>query len=328
VNEIDRRNLYRFCHAIGVDFDLADETTTGDAINSYRLKAGGRDWTGEMPAVKIRRFGRFGNNIRQIINAAHVTEAIGAERLYIEEVNVGALVSEWRQGGICFRPFPPPADELVLTGPFFYRDCFRRFFAGFDGADQLRVVSDIIAPMLRCRWGEVKGSAEDVLHIHIRSGDNFRAGGVHRSYVQPPLAYYRTVIDHFAQTKCTPKIVLVFEDRSNPCVDALCAALGNRSIAYSMLCSGFENAVDALLSARTLVIGFGTFAPMIGLTSTHLRRLYAFRAVPNRLTFAAKRTEIFVGRDAGDYIAPNTWRNSPDQLRCMIDYPDHDVQIV
>jgi hypothetical protein len=322
LNEIGHRNLRRFCDTAGFDFNLLA------GADPYSFEAGGREWTGEAPAFAIRRSGRFGNNIRQIIHATQVAAAIGVERLYINEVNVGALAAGWRMAGISFLPFGPPPDEAVLRGTFFYRAPFRHLFRDFDGTDQLRIVSGIIAPMLRHRWGEGRGRAANVLHIHIRSGDIFTDAGGHRAYVQPPLAYYRQVLSHFQQTHRAPNVVLVFEDRRNPCVDALCDTLDKAGIAHFVLCGDFEDAVGELLSATSLAMGFGTFAPMIALASTRLRRIYAFRRVSDRQSFAAKGTEIFVGRDTRDYIAPDTWRNSPDQRRRMIEYPDGAVQIV
>jgi hypothetical protein len=326
VEAIERSNLRRFCMVAGIDFDIAAQRN-GNGTSSYCFESGGREWSGEPPVFWIQSAGRFGNNIQQIIHATHVAESIGVNRIYIQEVNVGMLRSNWRLADISFSPFAPWPGGPVFSGTFFYRDCFRRLFSRFDGQKLLCIVARVIAPMLRRRWPAVKTSAEDVLHIHIRSGDIFAPGGSHWAYVQPPLAFYRQVLRHFARAHGSPKVVLVFEDRCNPCVDALCDFLESWGVSYAEECSTFEQAVEELLSARNLVMGFGTFAPMIGLVSSHLRRIYSFRSVISVQSFAAKGTEVLVGHDAGDYTAPDSWQNSLEQLRRMIEYPDECLRI-
>ena len=66
---------------------------------------------------------------------------------------------------------------------------------------------------------------QSLLHLHIRSGDIFAATSPNPWYVPPPLSYYKLAIRHFRRLHPNPKIILVIEDRRNPCIDRLCDSL-------------------------------------------------------------------------------------------------------
>ena len=318
-------SLRLFCHAIGVDYEVASGYPDW---GHYRLDVEGREWGGEPPALTILPFGRFGNNISQIIHAGHLARSIGSTKIYIDKVNIGALASPLILGGLCFNPLPPPRSETVLSGNFFYPEAFLRQFSGFDGAQRSAIASVIITPMLRTRWSDSPKKSEDVLHIHIRSGDIFAARRVHSAYVPPPLSYYKYAVRHFQQIYPKPKIVLVFEDRHNPCIGPLYDIFNGEGLALSMFGGDFDTAVGELLSARTLITSVGWFAPMIALASTNIRRVYAFRETYNQDSFLAKGTNIVLVRDAdGRYIQQDAWANSPDQINQMIDYPEAALRI-
>jgi hypothetical protein len=320
-DEICLRNLRLFCRAIGADFEVVRR-------HHYRLYTGGKKWTGESPALSISPSGRFGNNIRQIIHAVQLAMAIRATTLYVGEVNVGNLASPWLVAGLALIPFSAPPNKTVLRGTFFRHDVFKRQFSGFDGARLLTIMDSVVAPMLRNRWSSGSARAHDVLHIHIRSGDIFTAKHVHPNYAPPPVAYYQRVIRHFRRLCHNPKIILVIEDRHNPCVNPLCDIVSRQNLALYICECDLNFTISELLSARNLVTSVGTFATMIALASAHLSRVYAFREIWDRGAFLAKGTKVILVGDAhGSYIPRNAWRNTADQLRQMIGYPETALQI-
>jgi hypothetical protein len=319
VDLVGFENLRRFCLATGADFQVMKSR---DPTQRYRFHTGGRIWTGLPPALRILRNGRFGNNLRQILHAVHVATSIGAKQLYIDEVNVGQFASPWAFEDLLLIPFPPSSTEPVLTGTFFYRNAFKRLFGKFDGARSLMVLLGVIAPMLDSRWGRGTNHAEDVLHIHIRSGDTFSTRSVHPNYVPPPLAYYLSAIRLFQMRYRSPKIVIVVEDLLNPCAEGLYRVLRYEGFDVAFFCNDFEHTVGELLTATHLVTSVGLFAAMIALASTHIRSIYAFHEITDRDTFAAKGTDVTLICDCfGAYIRRGTWRNSAEQIRQVLEYP-------
>jgi len=319
VDLVGFENLRRFCLATGADFSVMQSR---DRTQQYRFHTAGRIWTGPSPALRILRTGRFGNNLRQILHAVHVALSIGAHKLYIDEVNVGHVASPWGFCNLLLVPFPPPQTEPILTGTFFYRNAFKRLFGKFDGARSLMIVSGVIAPMMVNRWGLGTANAEDVLHIHIRSGDTFSSKLVHPNYVPPPLAYYLSAVRLFQVRYRSPKIVIVVEDLLNPCAERLYRALKYEGLDVVFFCNDFEDTVRELLTATHLVTSVGLFAAMIALASTHIRSIYGFLEITDRETFVAKGTDVTLVTDCGGaYIRPGTWRNSTEQVRQILEYP-------
>lgn len=296
--------------------------TSSDPAQRYRFNTGGQAWDGRAPALRVLRLGRFGNNLRQLLQAVHVACCIGSPRLYMDQVNLGHATSPWAFGDLRLIPFPPLASDTVVTGSFFYRNAFKRLFGKFDGKNALRVLSDVIQPMLRHRWGSITAGSDRVLHIHIRSGDTFAGRSVHPAYVPPPLSYYLSAIRIF-QAKChAPKVVLVAEDLCNPCVAHLVHALRTQHLPVSVFSEDFEHTVVELLSARHLVMSVGLFASMIALASANIRSICAFNEIVDRGTFVAKGTDMTVIHDcAGSYMRPGTWANTPAQLKQLLAYP-------
>jgi len=67
---------------------------------------------------------------------------------------------------------------------------------------------------------------------------------------------------------------------------------------------------------------------MIVLSSPHLRRTYSFREIEKQESFLAKKTNLILARDADHrYITEGSWKNTPDQIRQIIDYPESALQI-
>jgi hypothetical protein len=328
-DDLPIRNLRRLCEELRADFEIASGAKRGGRNeDGYRLLSTAEYRAGALSGVAVRRFGRFGNNLRQIVHATFFAEATGARRVHVDGVNVGRLARAETFRGIEFVPEPPAAGaDAVLVGRFFDTDAFRRLFSKLDAPRRWQIVSGYVGPMLSRRWGDVPPVGDDVLHIHVRAGDVF-GKRVHRAYVQPPMAFYRAVLRHFSRVRRSPRVVLVYEDRGNPCVDALCALLARDRLDFALHHADFDGAVLEMLSATNLAVGTGTFAPMIALVAPRLRRLYAFRQATEHTTFRAKGVEVLVARDVGGgYIRQGEWQNTEEQRARMLDYPDAHVQI-
>ena len=115
----------------------------------------------------------------------------------------------------------------------------------------------------------------DEYAIHIRSGDIFE-DYFHEAYVQPPLAFYKVAIRDALACGDITKVLLVFENRSNPCIDALIAHLQSRSIPYRLQSSTLIDDVSALLDCKHLTFGIGTFGPAISWLSKELTTVRYF----------------------------------------------------
>ena len=101
----------------------------------------------------------------------------------------------------------------TLLGRFFK---LKEFDLSLSAADEARIFRDYIRPLVRpeFRIPDMRVRPDDLI-LHFRAGDVF-TGKVHSNYGQPPLSYYLAAVER----EQPARVWLVFEDRSNPCIDA------------------------------------------------------------------------------------------------------------
>lgn len=283
------------------------------------------DGTGEIRALRVRRFGRFANTLLQIANAVSFARRTGIGRVILPAVaglDTGApIVAE----GVTLLPEgTAPGDGGILVGDFFRLAPFDPGLAA--EAAQLRPVfmRDHVRPRLDLLPvpGDLVSDARTVA-IHIRSGDIF-GPRPHRDYIQPPLAYYRLVLARLVARHGIGRVTLVAEDRANPCVDALAAHVRGLGLAFRFQSGGFRTDMQALLGARHLVFGYGTLGVGLALLSERIESLHYFSpggaAQPyDDIPWIARLARISPG---ADYIPFGAWTASADQRRLMLDYPE------
>lgn len=108
---------------------------------------------------------------------------------------------------------------------------------------------------------------QNILYIHIRSGDIFQYGA-NRLYVQPPLDFYINIIEN----NKFDKIIIIAEDKLNPCINKLCELYQNAVHNIQSL----EDDIKCILSANYIISGIGTFIPTLLLLSDNIITHYEF----------------------------------------------------
>ncbi len=158
----------------------------------------------------------------------------------------------------------------------------------------------------------------DDLVLHFRSGDIFQHPVAH--YGQPPLSYYLAAIEREKPSRTW----LVFEDRANPCIEAVEEWLRRHGLEAVIQSGSIEEDLRILLSARRLVIGHTSFASSVAMLSTQLRRLYTFRC-ESWDYFHLPDVEMIEGIDLeGGYtkaVLSQNWAASAEQRALMLSYP-------
>ena len=167
------------------------------------------------------------------------------------------------------------ADNLsllpTLEGEFFNVRAFR---LKSSAPEMARVFTELVRPLLvaRLREPDLRVRRDDLV-LHFRAGDIFRqTRPPHPGYGQPPLSYYLAAVER----EQPARVWLVFEDRSNPCIDAAEAALRKRGVEVLLQSGTLEEDLRLLLSASRLVAGRGSFAHMVAHLSERLRKAYFF----------------------------------------------------
>jgi hypothetical protein len=289
-----------------------------------------------LDAIHLRRpFGRFGNQLLQVINAI-----VLARRWDVSEVLApGNFVIEHlrdidRQSGVTLRSDP----RNVTWGPKRYRRlvphwksqthlAYNTFFAQEPGELEQPIGGEELDPvleMVRSSWSSPSPEPLETSHlvIHLRSGDVFNEDP-NPLYGQPPLAYYSVILDDRAWQKVT----LVREDDTHPLEPRINQMVRQQGIPIDYCSGTLESDRQFLRSATSLVASRGTFIPAVASLSKHLQCLYVFGSVTGihssvQIVQVEDRSGEFMER-----VCAENWANSSEQLDLMHSYPESHLSI-
>lgn len=336
----DQAALTRYCRRVGIPETLL---TLGVARSHYVLMSAPDVQGSEIVGLDISYSGRFGNLLHQYVNAIRIASQTGLTFIRLGEHDLLSIGEPFVLDRV--RYFPQsvdlPADGFFISGDFFNTEDFRPLLNAhlkFDKADEeaaTAVCQDIIRPRI-LRGTPLQGEEHpsDEITIHLRSGDVFdQDQPVIFGYRQPPLSFYRLVVARMMRTHGITRARLVFEDRGNPCVDALEQWLAESGIPCRIQCGTLDADLSALIDAPHLVFGHGTFGYAICHLSRHIRTVHYFAPeLGGQYRFITTIDEVFEVADAaGRYIRAyeygkpfgqdEGWRNTPTLRQTMLDYP-------
>lgn len=270
-------------------------------------------------ALRISGFGRFGNSLRQILNALYIRERLEVKTLYIPKL--------WYiQNNL---PFISIVDEeecsLEKNNDIFTHDFFHiskldlPFSRKFNYSEIYKKHKDIFVFKKECDYKIM----DTDLVIHFRSGDIFE-NNIHKGYGQPPFAFYRKLIEE----KSWNIVYCVFENMSNPVIGKVTDYLSTNKIEYRCICSDLEGDISFLVNAVNLVVSPGTFTWAISIISENIKNIYYFHSLsdydiyPKHLTYIGlfDKSQLYINS-----IMNNNWINSPEQIQMMIEYDINNI---
>jgi hypothetical protein len=309
---------------------------------AYEVVSGARaDKDSKVSALKLRRYGRFGNNFHQLLNAAILAKALGIREIVVDREMLPAAVPKEPIGGLRFRD-PDDADlGRALLGSFYFIAPFAPVFDKTSLDTICDTLADTIQPLYSDLLKQVRRpSQKRSMHFHFRGGDIFNENPAQGAYVQPPLAFYKAALSHAIGHCGVEAAVIVYEDKKNPCLEAFMKFLGAESFPYSEQSGTLTEDLLELLSAKIICYGFGTFVETILCISPHAQTAYAFREIeafagvnmPERRgireLLLRKGLTLQLARDcAGAYTAKHQWVNSLEQRELMLSYPQQALDI-
>jgi hypothetical protein len=287
-----------------------------------------------------RWIGRLCNHITQLCHGIHLAEQTHS-RLAVPPHD-GLLETR----GFDFTGGRPC--QTTLTGDFFYPDREPLCDVPLGWNERRRILRTYIRPLLPERLFPDVG--EDGLVIHIRSGDIFgkpagdvenagrlasvpilgwlrrqwreRRAFIHPNFVQPPLPFYRRVID----SRPWSRVRIVAQDEKNPVIPELLRSYG--SIEFQP--RDLETDISLLLAARNLAVGYGTFGVTWALLSSHLEGIFSplvpalFGELrPGDLDGVRVQSYRFEG-----YIPHGQWKATEAQRQLMLTLAERNVVAV
>jgi hypothetical protein len=279
-------------------------------------------------SIKILSWsGRLGNNIIQLKNAILIGLYYNFEEILFPDhkffnntrIDLSIYKETSKKTDEQFDIFCS-GDSNVFTHPgsnnFFYHEkieginlsCFK---------ENISIMKQLLRDLFVIKYSSYSPLENDELVIHIRSGDIFREGNVHGSYVMPPLNYYKNIIENDKNTYKT--IYLIAEDKKNPVILELCRLYSNIQFEIKTL----EQDIEFILRARNIILSYGTFVPCLLLLTNYTRNIYKpsygmiYTDFLDEYIFETNITTI----NLDNYRKiMGKWCNTPEQRELMISY--------
>ena len=295
---------------------------TSDSVRAAVRRRG----TTDVDRVEVSRLGRFGNAIIEIVNAIDLARAVGAPEVSVvgawflpEGATPVAGVTVTNHATQDARAQGPQV-SVTLSGVMFNRN---DLLPAVERACSESVVSGLGSAL---NLAHLEPLPADHLVIHVRAGDIFASAHPLASYGQPPLAFYRRLLQHAPWSAVT----VVYEDTGNPVVEPLLEhsrALGLTTHAVS---GDLADDLAVVLSARTLAFGWGTFGFVVAGLSQHCSTVVSFDTVPVPLGDPSISRLVVWDVQGGyrDAVLSDNWENTPEQRDLMLNYRVDDVSAV
>ncbi len=314
-----------------------------DTHGKYDIINSERSTNNRVVGLDMNYSARFGNLLIQFINGIMLAQKTGLRYVRLGHHNFLHVKEKFELEGIEFIPHGAdlPDDGLFLSGNFFISDPFIPVLMPFlrftpeDEREFTRVAHDFIRPfMLHDIPLPNERRDEEEVTIHLRSGDVFEPfTPIVRGYRQPPLSFYKLVLSNLFTHHGVRRVRLVFEDRGNPCINALEQWLASNGIPFRIQCGAMHEDMSALVDAPHLVFGHGTFGYAACRLSRRIKTVHYFEPeLGGAYGSITSIDRVFAVADArGDYIEafeygkplPDHlgWFNTPEDRETMLTYP-------
>jgi F5/8 type C domain len=288
-------------------------------------------------AAELSGDARFGNMLLKWINIILLAEKAGLRYVKLRCSEVLHIESVVKVGDLFILPPTEaiPAGISSISGAFFdYGETpFSPLIAPLDRPNEAEYcrIGQLIRGQLLKNFRVKEGDRTKELTIHLRAGDIFTDAKDVSGYRQPPLAFYILVIRNLLETGEINRVLLVFEDRGNPCVDALENFLISNRISYRTQSGALADDLAALIDAEHLVFGFGTFGYAACRLSNKIKTVHFF--APELCGSYAEMPvidRVFCVSDMhGGYFRAfeDDWYNTDENRKIMLSYPVENLAI-
>jgi hypothetical protein len=276
----------------------------------------------QLQALVISRQLKFGNAILQLTNAIQVARELKVSTVYHRGFD---FLSDRAQIGPITLIKGVPAHENYLASSFFPNALLEKICVAPEPRYQ---IARSLAPWLTLQHSRVaKLDTRRHLYIHIRAGDIFTKASPHPLYGQPPLAFYTCIL----RLQSWDKVVLIFENRHNPVIDALIAFLASERIPCEIQSHHLDADAARLLEAENIVIGRGTFVYPMLCISEHVRRVFYFEydsadewgLYQSGIQFVRVTDKTGTYRDS----VLKRWLNTAEQRALMLNYSEDNLAL-
>ena len=259
-------------------------------------------------------FGRLGNNVHQLITGHLLADHYGCDLLYPHH----DLIAQKKNN-------PDSRPPSIIKSNLFYRKDLPELSSVTE-----QNIRDIcltkIEPSLNIKNYEVP---KDIITIHIRNGDIFTTKGSHPNYIQPPLQYYKHILNH-ENIKNYDNVWVLSQDIKpcSPVVDGL------KKMGCRILKLDTKDSIAVLSNSQKLICSLSSFSRHFFYTSKNAQRLYipdySYKEGPALYAsvYGSGLNDIDLYKaNLPSYVQWGDWSASKDQLKLMLSY-DENIDII
>ena len=254
-------------------------------------------------SIQIKWYGRLGNNIIQVSNAVYLAELMNVSTIYVDpgfcRINNNVEIKEKNITII-------PTKNIPSNTHLMDYNIFQFDIDNHNPDDRvLTFASEVLKGIPHVN------TSDDELYIHIRSGDIFSHNPC-PYYGQPPLCFYESIIKKWG----FKKIFILTDSAGNPVIEPLRVKYGAK-----MMMIDLETTIGYILSARNLVVSFGTFVPALLrlIPDDPSKRIFRYS---NRFWYCTdiwkKMVYLEPSKNYVDKILSVNWANTKEQREMMI----------
>ncbi len=197
---------------------------------------------------------------------------------------------------------------------------FDALFAGLHGGAVDEDVRAQVAPFI-AQYLPAMTVTADMLVLHFLGDEALHAGSA-----RPPAAFYLRCVAIALATADVRRVLLVFPDRSNPCVTAVEMALRARAIPVSCWCGDAHGVAAAMLAATHLATPSAPLSIGVAHMSDGLRTLLTTQyGTALRAAATTRRIAVFVGTHRT--AVPAAWGESLAQRTDLLACAETDIII-
>lgn len=201
-------------------------------------------------------FGRFGNNILQIIRASH--SALNNNDISFLSFPIHPLLNNNK---IIFKEKENDKENILIKqDTFFYYNRIK------EPIQYKNMFKTYVKSLLKTPNKNINIDPKG-LYIHFRGGDIFSEGGGHHAYIQPPLYFYKKIIEDGNYTN----IYSISEDNKNPCINALKNIYKDK---FKIINNDILTDFYTLSNCNNLVLSNSTFSFCAYFNNDNLKNLY------------------------------------------------------
>ena len=286
------------------------------------------------------QYGRFGNNIHQVVHSLIIARHLSIKELYynfflnntqLTTIQIDDMILHF---GVSNVPRPPQLSHTMfeLQG---FEAVIKEFNYDLVKSDAEKLGKHFVTK----RNIDLQVRQKKIAAFYFRSGDIFSTE-INPIYAQPPLSYYIMCYEDIRINMSDFELFLVYENDSNPCISKFKKFLEARGVPYVNQSASFHDDAELVASANCIVAAFSSFCDVLALMNENLDRWYSFRSIAAYEGIERSIAREFAGILRSDnvkvfrvvdverkYTNMGEWKNTKEQHELMINYPISSLSI-